>query len=351
MNASGMKFRSRSGAARSSRIRSRRNTLPAGPRRQLARVFPGGEPEIPPGADHEPFGGIVVAQQGTPGRLDAQGQLGAAGAGHRRQLLERAGRDVGVPAARARLDELGERPLGGAELQRVGGCLPGRGQGALIPAQAIAQHGTGGMHPGHDNALAKVCRGVQHVLDQLLGLLLLALHGGQPGLGGERRRVLTAGHLGDPVALRDQGRACGQVAAVDIEDGASDERDRKQAEGAGLADDIQMTLGQDVPVHVVPQVGSKYGRDRDAAEGLVPGEVVAAERLYGPVQLGCRCRVPVGIRHRHHLKQQVGLAWRPRRGRLPHGPRHLAHAGARASAWTRAGGQAPGDPAKAAQPS
>jgi hypothetical protein len=31
----------------------------------------------------ELVGGVIVVQQGPPGRLDAEGQLGAAGAGHR----------------------------------------------------------------------------------------------------------------------------------------------------------------------------------------------------------------------------------------------------------------------------
>src|SRR6202043_3423617 len=198
---------------------------------------------------------------------------------------------------------------------RVGGCLPGRGQGVLVPAQAIAQASAGGIHHVQGDALAQGGRGVQGVLNELLGVLFVTAHGGQPRLGDRRQRVLTAGHLGYPVALRDQGRGGGQVTAVDIEDGAAGQREGKQAEGSGLADDVQVPPAQDVPVHVVPQVDGRDGRDPRAVEGLVQGEVFAAERLHGAVQQGGRRRVPVGVQHRHPLEQQVGLVRRLRRGR------------------------------------
>jgi hypothetical protein len=44
-----------------------------------------------------------------------------------------------------------------------------------------------------------------------------------------------------------------------------------------------MPLAQDIPVHVVPQVDGRDGRDPGAPERLVQGEVFAAERLYGTV--------------------------------------------------------------------
>jgi pimeloyl-ACP methyl ester carboxylesterase len=67
-----------------------------------------------------------------------------------------------------------------------------------------------------------------------------------------------------------------------------------------------MPLAQDIPVHVVSQVDGRDGRDPGAPERLVQGEVFAAERLYGTMQHGRRCRVSVGVQDGHPLEQQVG---------------------------------------------
>jgi AAA ATPase-like protein len=198
----------------------------------------------------------------------------------------------------------------------------------FVPGKAVAQDGTSGVHHVQGHPLTERGRIVQGSRDQLLSLLLMTLHRRQPRRGDGRQRVLPASHLGNPLAFRDQGRRGSQIATVDIEDSAAGERERKQAECSSMAHSIQMSLAQDVPVQVVPQVDGRDSGDPGAPERLIKGEALTAECLYGAVQQGRRCRVSVGVQDGHPLEQQVGHSPRRGPGCCPGGLRHQPHPGA-----------------------
>ena len=91
----------------------------------------------------ELLGGFALTYQRARARLDAQPPGGAAGARRAGQPLDGVGGTSGLTAADGRLGQLGQPPVGEAQLLRVGAGLVGGAQRVLVAAESVAEHRAG----------------------------------------------------------------------------------------------------------------------------------------------------------------------------------------------------------------
>ena len=205
--------------------------------------------------------------------------------------------------------------------------LPGRRQGLLIAAQAVVEDSGHPVRPRHRASLPSGCGLLEGGLDQRGGLGFPAPERGQHG--GGKRHVAGPGRRTDRIGLRDQRGAGPEVTAPHGVHGHGGQQDRKLAEGAGLAGELDLPCGQ-VPV-VIPQSVARRRGQPAPPERLGCGDVCAGKGASClPQRRGGGGR-PVGDQQRQAVQQQVARPRRVRRRGQPLGGagdlQHMAGAG------------------------
>ena len=150
----------------------------------------------------------------------------------------------------------------------------GGGHRLGIVAEAVVQHGVRPLGNGYPDAFAAPGRIPDGGLDQGGCLGLVAAQCGQ-GQGAVRREVAPR-RLGHRLLLIGQCRRGGQVASEQQQVGAGAEGERKLAERARRAGQLDVPTGEHVPALVVPQMQSgRGGCQRQPAQLLVGGHASA----------------------------------------------------------------------------
>ena len=126
------------------------------------------------------LGLLSLAQQRLRARLDPQSPGGAADGGHLGEPPAGVSGRLGLPAARGRLDQLNQSPVGVSQLGMVlagplGGC-----QRFGVGAQAVVQHGGGPLGGRYRQPFAAPWRIPQRGLDQPGCRRCAAAHRSQP---------------------------------------------------------------------------------------------------------------------------------------------------------------------------
>jgi hypothetical protein len=160
------------------------------------------------------------------------------------EQAERGGGDIEPSASDGGLDELGERPVEHAEVLVLAGPL-GRGERVLIAAETVEEDRPRELGHADRSALAPRGGRLDAGVGQRQGHVFVASPGGQQQRGALPGRV--PGRLDDRVGLRGQLRRGGELACVDENSGAVEEKYRKNGERAGIASKSHRERGELIP--------------------------------------------------------------------------------------------------------
>ena len=197
------------------------------------------------------LGSLANAQQRTRSRARAERPVCA---GRARSFLELSQGGSGLlvgAASRGRLDELSEGEAEAPEILVLARSL-GAGEGVLVTAEAVVQHGHHVTGQTDSPSLAAGGRLPGGGFDQLQRLGLVAAPGDEQQRGVPRGRI-TCG-LRDRIGLLDQRRGSGELSSVHMHSRAVGKGKGKEGERAGLASKPDRASCQLMPQLVVPQV-------------------------------------------------------------------------------------------------
>jgi len=198
----------------------------------------------------EELGFMALADQGPRARLDAPGPRGGAWLGGAGKPLDRIRGAPGVTAARRRLGQLDQAPVGEAEFLRIRASLVGRGQRIPVAAEAVVEHRAGVLSDAQSHALVPHHSAALDRLDELdrLGPAAPPARQGHRAVGGQ----VVARRLGDRRRLLDERSGRGELSRVQMQADPLSQRDRQHAESADIADELEIPHGELVPAVVIP---------------------------------------------------------------------------------------------------
>ena len=282
----------------------------------------------------ETFGRFALAEQRPAARLDAEGEIVAAGLRRLVKPPERGGRHVGVPGAGGGLDQLGHHQDGDEHLGVPGGLF-GRRQRVGVASEAVVQDRGRPVRPCRRAALSPRLRPRQGGLDQRGHLRLVAAQRTEEH-GGDERDAARPGRLADRIALRDQGNGRREVTPPRIVDGERDQVDRQLVERADAPGQLDLPEQDRALAILVPERDGGPLGHRAELEPVVGGDVSLAKALTACRSAGAAAAGPsVTSRAKPSSSRSRGRCGLFRRGEGLGGAGDLQHvAGAR---------QAPGE--------
>jgi hypothetical protein len=160
----------------------------------------------------------------------------------------------------------------------VGGPATRRLAGLLIAAKSVVQHRGRVLDECQTHAFASGTEVGADRADQLAGLGLAALPGGEHqgavGRNAVPRRLADRRDL-----LHERGRY-DELAGVEVEPEPGAERQRKHGQRADVPRDLDVARGQKLPALVVPEVVGGMGGGPEPADCIVREQVLATECPY-----------------------------------------------------------------------